>query len=345
MYKVRGFLAGKFAPLHNGHIEFIYRAAAQVDELIVILSHDPKWINEQPYPEKLDWRIRMRWLLDTFKDNSNIHIHLLDETNIPEFPNGWNEWSKLSHGIIDKYDNVDFVFSSEPSYSEMFSKYFPKCEHIIIDSGRSMVNITATQIRQDMLNNWQYIPSTVRKDFVKKVCIVGGESTGKTTLTRYLAKVFSTSWVEEYGRDYVQEYCHGNENLLVSSDFDRIAFGHKQKEYEASLSANKVMFIDTNTATTKFYHDLYCNESNTVLDTLSSKEDYDLYIVLKSNVPWVDDGMRQQSFDRENKEKVLIDNYLLSNGINKSKLVYIDDSEYLMRMVKAVAMVKNLLGE
>ena len=39
---------------------------------------------------------------------------------------------------------------------------------------------------------------------VKRVCLLGAESTGKTTLAAALAERFDTVWNPEYGRPYTQ---------------------------------------------------------------------------------------------------------------------------------------------
>ena len=36
-----------------------------------------------------------------------------------------------------------------------------------------------------------------------KVVICGPESTGKTTLARYLANYYNTKWIPEYAREYI----------------------------------------------------------------------------------------------------------------------------------------------
>lgn len=344
----RGFLVGKFAPLHNGHIEFIYQAASKVDELIVILSHDQKWVDKQDrnIRSKLDWRIRMRWLLDVFKDETHIKIHMVDESNIPSYPNGWEEWSKIiKKEVLSKYQDVSYVFSSEPTYEEHFSKYFPECKHVIIDSERSVVNISATQIREDVLDHWSHIPSVVRKNFAKKVCVIGTESTGKSTLVRYLAKHFSTSWTEEYGRTYVEQYCHGNENLLVPSDFHKIAIEQKRLEDLAASTANKVVFCDTNALITQYYHSLMYGYHDDIVENIIRNEmhSYDLFIFLRNTVPWVDDGVRlhpDPEGDNEFKLESMVEQYI---G-NQVKVVFINDKCYNDRMNKSVNEVMRLLG-
>jgi HTH-type transcriptional regulator, transcriptional repressor of NAD biosynthesis genes len=39
---------------------------------------------------------------------------------------------------------------------------------------------------------------------VKRVCLLGAESTGKTTLSRSLAEAYETLWNPEYGRPYTE---------------------------------------------------------------------------------------------------------------------------------------------
>ncbi|MGC3961060.1 MAG: AAA family ATPase [Verrucomicrobiota bacterium] len=38
--------------------------------------------------------------------------------------------------------------------------------------------------------------------FAKRVCVLGAESTGSTTLAKGLAEHFQTAWVEKDGREY-----------------------------------------------------------------------------------------------------------------------------------------------
>src|SRR3990167_9088495 len=85
---------------------------------------------------------------------------------------------------------------------------------IFIDVDHTNVPISANEIRQNLVEYWRYLPSVVRQAYVKRVCIIGVESTGKTTLTKYLAKQFNTAWVEEYGRSYCENVLCGDEFLL-----------------------------------------------------------------------------------------------------------------------------------
>src|SRR5690606_32025629 len=98
---------------------------------------------------------------------------------------------------------------------------------------------------------WDYIPTEVKPFFVRTVAILGGESSGKSTLVNKLANIFNTTSEWEYGRDYVFSHLGGDEMALQYSDYDKIALGHAQYIDFAVKYANKVAFIDTDFVTTQ----------------------------------------------------------------------------------------------
>src|SRR5207237_9711620 len=76
-------------------------------------------------------------------------------------------------------------------------------------------SVSEKRRRCDAPSSWQLLSSTwrtkapdlapnVRACLVKRVAIVGAESTGKTTLAEKLARYFQTVWVPEYGREYTE---------------------------------------------------------------------------------------------------------------------------------------------
>ncbi|HKY04356.1 MAG TPA: ATP-binding protein, partial [Blastocatellia bacterium] len=58
---------------------------------------------------------------------------------------------------------------------------------------------------------------------MKRVCLVGAESTGKTTIARALAEYYKTVWVPEYGREYSEEHLTGRGYRWRSEEFTHIA--------------------------------------------------------------------------------------------------------------------------
>ena len=93
----------------------------------------------------------------------------------------------------------------------------------------------------------------MQKYYTKKICIVGTESCGKSTLVRNLAKYFNTSFVEEAGRVVCEEV--GLENMQ-EADYFEILFKHKMLEKEMLDKANKVLLIDTDSLITLYYYNM-----------------------------------------------------------------------------------------
>ncbi|MGL4353039.1 MAG: multifunctional transcriptional regulator/nicotinamide-nucleotide adenylyltransferase/ribosylnicotinamide kinase NadR [Aeromonas popoffii] len=332
-----GWLTGKFSMLHMGHINFIHQAATQCDNLIVVLSHSDKRFSD----ERLSYRNKMLWLRSTFADQPHIKIVGIDETDIPEYPNGWESWSNLVKEKIGS--NLDFIFTSEPGDVAGYEKHFPGQKIVLIDPERKGVDISATRIRQDLKANWGMMPSIVRKDFLKKVCIVGTESCGKTTLTKMLAKHNQTSWVEEYGRTYCERDLHGDEDLLVYEDYGTIAARRFDMEQKAALSANRVLFVDTAAMSTNFFCLMYHGRENQLATAYAELEQYDLFIYLTDDVEFVEDGLRKnrdRKFTRELFERMLF-NYAERKG---SKVVQVSGN-YHERLNQSIDAVDELLAQ
>lgn len=298
-----GFLTGKFAPLHSGHIYFISKAATMVDELYVVLSYDGKQFQGD---ERLSLKNRLLWLKTTFKDLSHIRITFVDETDCRPYPDGWKDWASLVKQALAKYQvfNVDKIFSSEPEYTEGFNTHWPEAEHIIVDPTRKEVNISATAIRGNPFKYWSYMPSIVRQHYVRKICIIGTESCGKTTLTKYLAKIYQTSWVEEYGRKFCEQDMCMDESLLQYNDYATIAARRYEDELQAMKTANKVLFCDTNAFITNFYCKLYEGKEHPLVIEYEKLEKYDIILYLCSDVDWVEDGLRINK-DRDKTNKLI----------------------------------------
>lgn len=346
MAKTYGVITGKFAPLHSGHIYAITKAATEVDLLYVILSFDNKFIEGMPSKMKraMSLKKRLLWLKTTFKDLPHIKVVHVDESEIKPYPDGAEEWTHLVKSVL-KSNGVDKIskwFSSEHEYSWWVNKYFPEATHVVLDSDRKVVNVSATQIRANPFDYWQYMPSVVRKEFLLKVCIIGEESSAKTSLTKYLSKLFNTSWVEEYGRLYCEQDMCGDESLLSIEDYALIASNRYYHEIEAEKTANKILFVDTNAFVTQYYCKLYEGKFNPLVDAYIEQETYDVILHLSNEVKWVSDGLRINN-DRELTSKVfneMLDMY----GVKGNNNYHYVEGDYKQRLDKAVSIISDLLN-
>ena len=81
---------------------------------------------------------------------------------------------------------------------------------------------------------------------VPRICVVGSESTGKTTLCRRLAEYYGTLWVPEYGREYsIAKVQREGTRVFVEDEFVHIARVQQQREDEHAARANRVLICDT----------------------------------------------------------------------------------------------------
>lgn len=340
-----GVVFGKFYPLHTGHIYLIQRACSQVDELYVILCHDEpsdralfidSSMSQQPTVSD-----RLRWLLQNFKYQKNIYIHSFDQQGIETYPHGWQVWSEgMKKFLMAKNIQPQFIYSGEVDDIAHYKKYLG-AEVVLIDPERTFMNISGNQIRQAPFRYWEYIPTEVKPFFVRKVAILGGESSGKSTLVNKLANIFNTTSAWEYGRDYVFSHLGGDEMALQYSDYDKIALGHAKYIDFAVKYANKVAFIDTDFITTQAFCKRYEGKPHPFVQVLIDEYRFDLVILLENNTPWVADVLRSLGSDEE---RITFQNLLIELLIeNQVEFVVVDSPNYDERFLRCIELVQQLL--
>ena len=131
---------------------------------------------------------------------------------------------------------------------------------------------------------------------IKKIAIVGPESTGKSTMSKQLAKHYNVPWVPEYARFYC-------DNLIEPCNLqDETNMFHGQRALEESvLSMTETDFIicDTTFLTVKIWSDeMFGMTPQVVLDGIKTHP-YDLYLLLDIDLPWQDDPLRDFPTKRE----------------------------------------------
>ena len=88
---------------------------------------------------------------------------------------------------------------------------------------------------------------------IVKVVLFGPESTGKTTLSKQLARYYNTVWAPEFARDYLQKKWNNERKTCEAEDLIEIAFGQIKLENKLAKKADKVLICDTDLLETKVY--------------------------------------------------------------------------------------------
>jgi len=279
---MRGLVLGKFLPYHEGHAHLIREARRQVEDLVVLVCSLPS--------DAIPGGERFQWVRRAHPDCRVAHVTDV----VPQTPDEHEEFWSIWAALIARYaGRIDRVFTSE-SYGDELGRRIG-ASHICVDVGRRRVAVSGTAIRRDPAGNWRFITEDVRAYLTRRVAIVGPESSGKTTLARYLADEFNTNWVPEYGREYcVDRDARG----LSHDDFEAIAWGQATTEDACARAAGPVMVCDTELHTTCTWSDLILGERRAWLTEAARARNYSAIIFLDGDLPWVDDGTRVLSLRR-----------------------------------------------
>lgn len=132
-------------------------------------------------------------------------------------------------------------------------------------------------------------------NIVKKIAVVGPESTGKSTICEQLAQYYHTVWVPEYAREYCQqltEPCSWQDEINMFK-------GQLALEKQLIPKANRLLICDTTFLTVKIWCDhTFGKAPQEVLDELP-KHPYDLYLLMDIDLPWQEDPLRDFPHLRE----------------------------------------------
>mgnify|MGYP000620820133 CR=1 FL=1 len=322
----KGLIVGKFSPLHKGHEYLINHALELCDKVYVMTYTNPEFAGCEAGKRK-------RWLNKLFPE-----IEVLAFTdNIPHNDESDEVQREFASRLCrDKLNIIpDVVFSSEdygPGFAEYLSRFFGKnIQHIEVDKAREKVPISGTKLRADIHNNRHYVSPFVYSDFVRTVCFLGAESTGKSTLTKIVAELYGTKHVDEYGRTLFEE----KEGKLVFDDLLRIAITHIAEEDEKRQYANKYLFVDTSPLTTMFYSNFMFSRIADELKELANRK-YDHVFFCQPDFAMVQDGTRQGEEFRKKQHEWYMSELAARN---------VEYTELSGSIEERVKMLKQVLGE
>ena len=135
---------------------------------------------------------------------------------------------------------------------------------------------------------------------VKKVVIIGPESTGKSTLCKQLAEHYNTIWVKEYAREYLLK--NGTnytfENLLDIAKGqvrnEELVIGNWEEANKSKIDNLKsTIFIDTNMYVMKVWCEFVFEKCHHWILNRIVERKYDLYLLCNIDLPWVKDELRE----------------------------------------------------
>jgi len=270
---IRGLVLGKFLPPHNGHRYLIDFARHCVDQLAVVVGSLP----DEPIPGHL----RHAWMQELFPDCRVLHLAEPLPQYPAEAPDFWDQWRTSLQRILPW--PVQRVFASEAYGTrlaqELGATFWP------LELQRQTQPISGTQIREAPWQHWAFLPQCVRPYFVRRVCVVGPESSGKSTLALALAQRLNTVCVPEYAEIWLRHRA----GQLQPDDLLTIARAQQALMQALARQANRLQICDTELLTTRCWSTELYGEVPPALAALCQPEADALYLLCQPDLAWQDD--------------------------------------------------------
>ena len=128
-----------------------------------------------------------------------------------------------------------------------------------------------------------------------KVIITGPESTGKSWLTKALALHYNVPFVEEYARLFLKQ----TGGKYDEKDLLEIARGQAILEDQVIQQEPRVILCDTGIEVVRIWSEWKYGRCHPEILSLAMAREPDLYLLLKTDVPWIPDPMRENPDDRD----------------------------------------------
>jgi NadR type nicotinamide-nucleotide adenylyltransferase len=199
---------------------------------------------------------------------------------------------------------------------------------------------------------------------LKKIVILGPESTGKSTLCKQLAEHYKTLWCPEYAREYLLQ--HGmnysfDDLLTIAKEQikleDRYAeevgktVGQEDGRIAADDKTNfsgltdaltsRLLFIDTDMYVMKVWCEfVFDNCHRFILDQIVERK-YDLYLLCNVDLPWVKDELREYP-DLDSRQRLY---YIYKDIMINQPVPWVDiNGGYEERLQKAISAVNGIIS-
>ena len=275
-----GVVIGKFLPPHRGHSYLIDTATTGADQVVVIVCAHP----DDPIPA----RVRADLLGES-------HPAATVMVTIDDIPPDHGEatsrsWAERTGTLLrDRFGRgPDVVFTSE-EYGPRYAAYLA-ARHVSVDPDRRRVPVSGSAIRADPWRHGDFLAPGVRAWYVRRICVLGAESTGTTTLARDLADHYGCAWVPEYGRTFCATA--GSTIAWRGGDFAHIARQQQAEEDAAARVSWPLLICDTDALATAIWHERYLGAVPPELAALAADRTYALYVLTADDIPFVQDGTR-----------------------------------------------------
>jgi len=128
----------------------------------------------------------------------------------------------------------------------------------------------------------------------KIIVVTGAESTGKSELTKQLARYFHASFIPEYAREYVEQL----HRPYHYHDVEVIARKQVSQLHDLMRMNPPLIIMDTWLIITRIWFEVVFDKTPDWLDEAIRETTIDLFLVCDTDLPWISDPVRENGGDR-----------------------------------------------
>ena len=340
-----GLIVGKFFPFHKGHLELIKYGKENCQKLIVLMCLEDRFQYPKNYFENISQELKELDSSIIFKvlpEKSYLKYSYSDQDE--EVSRAWARAifenirhmshtgfhlnpRELGQAFITK---VNKVFSSEV-YGDNFAKHLG-AEHIVFELERETISISGTQIREDLISNWDYLTDSSKKSFQRRLVVTGIEGSGKTTFIKTLSEILKPSLVvPEYGAQYCKEFKYPE----TEDEFEYIRKTQGYLEQVISNQLTPFVICDTNWLTTDSYESFSRGFTDSEL-----KNHPDLYLLLTK----VKDGFSTYQSRLPERERLVLKG-ILESKVRNSGIPILEEKAFSLDKLKELLTYKFIKDE
>lgn len=283
----------------TGHADLIRFAQSIPQSQVYVLINGR---DHEPFPTDLR--------VDAFKEHftGNVVIKGSVVNHAPQNPEDmvdgfWKWWAdEINVNFPEVEGQWDYVVASEP-YGEKVAESL-HADFLPYDIPRTLNSSKSTEVRNDILGEWNNILPAFRKHIHFSAVLFGQESVGKTTISQAVAEKLKTQWVMEYARPYLETVGHE----LNLKKMKNIHLGQAALQQSVFQQASTpIAVLDTDLFSTVGYYRI---GYETVPDEClysAQRLVSDIYYMLPDTIPFVEDPLRYGGHERESSMSFWVD--------------------------------------
>lgn len=303
----KGIILMTALPPSKGHLHLInfaakYPGVSNVHIVLCTRTNEPipGWLRLAALQQHAKEIIGVAKVTVTEYQNDDAPQNPSNTCSLSEF---WKYWTTVIYSIVgNDIHKDDIVFASDMYARDMADAL--GCKFVPCNVYREIVPVSATEIRKNPYKNFHYLAPRFQNMMRRTVTFFGPESTGKTTVSKIMARLMNAHWLPEYAREYLEVQTSPEVTLERMRD---IELGQHTSETVIMESVDKpFIFRDTDLLSTVGYYHIMEKSGGIKLETEVQRchdlwylTSPDLYIVMNDQIPFTIDKLRFGKDERE----------------------------------------------